>query len=177
MDMKYRSNLFEMLPQDAFIAELGCAEGYFSADILRWPNTKQLYMVDAWETLTNQTGDGTNPMSWHSKNYSDAMARVSFAKDRVKVLRGITWEQAKNVPDGSLDLLYLDACHAYSCVYKDLTTWLPKVKAGGIVAGHDYLNKSYGVFDAVRDFTNGKYKVETIPENKDEDAGFYFINK
>ena len=175
--MKYRSNLFEILPPEAVVAELGCAEGYFSADILRWPNTKKLYMVDAWATLHNQTGDGTNPPEWHDKNLKAARARVDFGIDRVEVLRGVTWEQAKNVPDASLDLLYLDACHAYSCVYKDLTTWLPKVKANGIVAGHDYLNKSYGVFDAVRDFTNGKYKVITIPENKDEDAGFYFINK
>lgn len=175
--IKYRSDLYKLLPDKAVVAELGCAEGFFSADILRWPNVEKLYMVDAWATLANQTGDGTNPTEWHEKNLRAARTRIDFAIDKAVILRGITWEQAVNVPDESLDMLYLDACHTFYCVFKDLQTWISKVKPGGIVAGHDYLNRSYGVFDAVKQFTDGKYTVNTIKENKDEDAGFYFVNK
>jgi len=40
--------------------------------------------------------------------------------------------------DGSLDLVYIDANHAYEHVIEDIRDWLPKVKPGGIIAGHDY---------------------------------------
>jgi hypothetical protein len=56
----------------------------------------------------------------------------------------------------------------------DLKAWLPKVKKGGIVAGHDYLNPDYGVNQAVKDFAGDKYTVHTIHENKMVDAGFWF---
>lgn len=177
MELKYRADLYKLLPNDSVIAEIGTAEGYFAADMLRWPVTKQLYVVDNWGYIPNQSGDGNNPNEWHFKNYSNAMMRMNFAIDKVKVLRGISWEMAVNVEDGSLDLLYIDCCHTKECVLNDLNAWMPKLKDGGICAGHDYLNKSYGVYQAVADYTNGKFKVNTIHENKDEDAGFYFVNK
>ena len=73
-------------------------------------------------------------------------------------------------------MVYLDACHTYDCVTKDLQAWFPKVKKGGVMAGHDYLNKAYGVYPAVWNFTSGgqMYEVFTLPEDKNEDAGFYF---
>lgn len=175
--IKYRADLYKLLPDDSVIAEIGCAEGFFSSDILRWENCKTLYMVDNWATIENQTGDGNNPQEWHNANYSKAMMRVNFAIEKVKVLRGISWEMAQNVKDNSLDLIYIDCCHTKECVLRDLNAWMPKLKTGGICAGHDYLNKAYGVYQAVSDFTNDKFKVMTITENKDEDAGFYFVNK
>lgn len=174
--IKYRADLYQLLPDKAVVAELGCAEGYFSADILRWPNVKRLYMVDLWGTIEKQFGDGSSPQNWHDKNYHDAMDRVLFASDRVTVLRGLTWDMAPKVGSNHLDMVYLDACHTYECVLKDLETWYHTVKPSGIIAGHDYLNRSYGVFDAVQQFAS-RYSVivNTIPENKNEDAGFYFI--
>ena len=176
--IKYRSELYKLLPENSQIAELGCAEGYFSADILKWPNTGRLYMVDLWSTIPNQFGDGSSPQGWHDKNYLDAMDRVLSASDRVTVLRGLTWDMAAKVPNESLDMVYLDACHTYDCVLADLRAWVGKVKPGGVIAGHDYLNRAYGVFDAVQTFASGySVTVNTIPENKDEDAGFYFMTK
>lgn len=172
--IKYRIDLHQLLPEKSVVAEIGVAEGYFSSDILRWPNVSKLYCVDNWATIPNQHGDGASEQVWHDKNYSAAMMRVNFAIEKVKVLRGISWDMAKNVEDESLDLLYLDACHSYSCVMNDLKAWAPKVKAGGWIAGHDYSNPAYGVFQAVKDFTDGKYSVQLIPENKSEDAGFVF---
>jgi hypothetical protein len=39
--------------------------------------------------------------------------------------------------------VYLDAGHTFPEVWADLEAWWPKVRAGGLVAGHDYL---FGVF-------------------------------
>jgi predicted O-methyltransferase YrrM len=38
---------------------------------------------------------------------------------------------------GELDLVFIDGAHDYDSVLADLKAWEPKVKAGGIFAGHD----------------------------------------
>ncbi len=131
-------------------------------------------MVDAWEQL-DVTGDGSNDNEWHSKNYNDAMERVSPYKDNVVVLRGMTTEMAKYIPDNSVGLVYLDAGHDYESVKNDLINYFPKLVEGGIMAGHDFGNPTYGVRQAVEDFTKDKYKVHNIVENGMlENLGFWF---
>lgn len=40
--------------------------------------------------------------------------------------------------DASLDFVYIDSVHDYAHVKETFERWWPKVKAGGIIAGHDY---------------------------------------
>lgn len=47
-------------------------------------------------------------------------------------------EASKNVPDESLDYIYVDARHDYCGAFEDMSAWWPKLKPGGILAGHDY---------------------------------------
>lgn len=172
--VKHRIDLVKLLKDlklPLIGAELGCAEGYFSNDLLE-QGLEKLYMVDAWQTLPVK-GDGGFPQDWHDSNFLAAMRRVEKHGSKAVVLRGMTTEMAKDVPDNSLGLLYLDAGHDYTSVKNDLIAWFPKLIHGGVCAGHDYLNTAYGVRQAVNDFT-GK-KVFVIEENKKEDAGFLFI--
>ena len=39
--------------------------------------------------------------------------------------------------DGILDFVFIDADHQYESIKQDIELWLPKVKKGGILAGHD----------------------------------------
>jgi hypothetical protein len=45
---------------------------------------------------------------------------------------------ADNFADGSLDFVYLDGNHSEPYITQDIEAWTPKVRKGGIVAGHDY---------------------------------------
>jgi hypothetical protein len=40
--------------------------------------------------------------------------------------------------DGFADAIYLDGDHRYGSVLADLAAWRGKVRAGGIIAGHDW---------------------------------------
>jgi predicted O-methyltransferase YrrM len=54
-------------------------------------------------------------------------------------------EVFKQFPDRTFDLVYIDAEHTYESVFRDIKQWLPKVKRGGWIAGHDYTHDvSYG---------------------------------
>ncbi len=44
---------------------------------------------------------------------------------------------SKEFEPGSLSFVFIDACHTYKAVRSDILAWLPKVKTGGILAGHD----------------------------------------
>jgi len=62
-----------------------------------------------------------------------------------------------SLPDQHLDWVYLDTDHSLETTRKELELLLPKMKAGGIIAGHDYIQGNwvggirYGVVEAVRE--------------------------
>lgn len=171
--IQFRNQLYSIIDLSLPAAEIGVAEGLFSRDILSW-GVSFLYMVDNWERIPGQFGDGDSDQEWHDKNYSDAVNRVSPWSDKVEILKGLSVDMAALIQDESLGFVYIDACHTYECVWADLECWTPKLVPGGIMAGHDYLNKSYGVYDAVRDFTKGQYEVNTIPDISKLHSGFWF---
>ena len=51
-------------------------------------------------------------------------------------------DAAPLIQDGSLDLVFIDGNHSYKYVTMDIQMWLPKVRKGGILCGHDYLQKN-----------------------------------
>ena len=66
-------------------------------------------------------------------------------------------EVSSNYEDSSIDFCYVDGSHEYEDVKKDIAAWLPKVKPGGTLAGHDFYGVNHqgygkgwvGVFQAV----------------------------
>lgn len=181
MEIKYRRELNKLLwhlELKGNTAEIGCAEGFFSADILQW-GIGHHFMVDNWGTIPHISGDGNNPQEWHDKNYTDAMNRVlpEFS-ERVTVLRGMSVEMTRYVPDNSVALVYVDCDHTYEGVKADIKAWYPKLITGGVMAFHDYENTAYGVKPAVNEFAEANgLEVHFIAEDKPEDAGAWFQKK
>jgi len=171
MEIKHRIQLNKLLPFNPVTVELGCAEGFFSFDILDQWKPSIHYMVDMWESHPEFPGDAGEPQTWHNKNYQDAMNRV-LGFTNVEVLRGPTVAMSQKVEDNSVDIVYVDACHSYECVKNDIQAWWPKLKNGGIMAFHDYENTDYGVKQGVTEFANSEgLKIYLIPENSPADAG------
>ena len=76
---------------------------------------------------------------------------------RYRVHRTLSAEAAERFDDGSLDFVYLDANHAYEAISTDVRRWYRKLRLGGILASHDFLDGTlpegeFGVASAVREF-------------------------
>jgi hypothetical protein len=55
----------------------------------------------------------------------------------VKIDIRYSMDAVRDVPDESLDFVYLDAHHSYPFIMSDLIFWSRKVRSGGIVSGDD----------------------------------------
>ena len=56
------------------------------------------------------------------------------------MIRCLSKNAVKLFKDESLDFVYIDANHAYDFVKEDLEMWWPKIKKGGYICGHDYID-------------------------------------
>ena len=80
----------------------------------------------------------------------DNTVRTSFKDPLVEYMVVPSMEAVKKIEDGSLDLVFIDADHRYEAVKEDIIAWLPKIRKGGIISGHDYDYPRYrGVTEAV----------------------------
>mmetsp|Transcript_13458 Transcript_13458/g.54393 ORF Transcript_13458/g.54393 Transcript_13458/m.54393 type:complete len:249 (-) Transcript_13458:1704-2450(-) len=119
-------------------AELGVKEGFFARDTLKsWPGATEYVLVDVWATLGNYA-DVAN-MGDREVHYESAIRETAPWKEKVRVCRNFTTVCVRNYPDNYFDYIYVDARHDRKGAALDLEEWWPKLKVGGIFAGHDYV--------------------------------------
>lgn len=71
----------------------------------------------------------------------------------IKTYRGHSHNLPEMFADEYFDVIFIDGDHSYEAVKKDIELWYPKVKPGGIIAGHDYTEEyGYGVVKAVKEY-------------------------
>lgn len=76
----------------------------------------------------------------------------------VNLIKSHSLEAVKKYDDESIDFCFIDGSHEYEDVKADILAYLPKVKRGGILSGHDYDKIWSGVIQAV-DEVLGKVEV------------------
>jgi hypothetical protein len=74
-------------------------------------------------------------------------------KKRITVIEKPSLQAAEQVKDASLDFVFIDADHSYEACLSDINAWLPKVRPGGLLCGHDFMQPDFpGVEQAVREY-------------------------
>jgi predicted O-methyltransferase YrrM len=99
-----------------------------------------MYLVDVWGQQANYKDVANVADSEQEAFYQQARKRMEPFKGKAIFLRNLTVDAATLIPDNSLDFIYVDARHDYCGVKQDLEAYWPKLKSGGILAGHDYLD-------------------------------------
>lgn len=139
--------------------EIGVQLGEYSSTILKYWRGKHLISVDPWlaDTAENYVDIANVPQQQHELRYQATCQKLAPYGARSSIWRMTSLEAAPKIADYSLDFVYVDARHDYPSVMEDLEAWYPKVRPGGIVAGHDYLDGlfaagEFGVKSAVDEF-------------------------
>lgn len=164
----------ETHPQVERMAELGVWAGESTAIFIALLAPSTLIAVDAWRSMS---GKHRKNNDWRDYESAELAFRQRMRMIRERHLEGIghdaplsiyppMWElevckadtvdAAARYADHTLDLVYIDAAHDYKSVRADILAWLPKLKRGGIMAGHDYdfstaQSRGYGVIRAVHE--------------------------
>lgn len=114
-------------------AEIGVYRGKYSWYLMNYCPGLKLYGIDAWKIY----GDYTDYTPEDIVDAKNEAYRLTKTHD-YHLIEGWSHEVADQIPDESLDFVYLDGNHAYEFAVRDIAVWSKKVRKGGIVAGHDF---------------------------------------
>ena len=136
--------------RSGLIVEVGAYRGRSSIAIASGlPDGSHFLVVDTFDdrgTVTEAERDSSTSLA-NMRQHETNLRRVG--------LRAGGYELADSVAASArwsdIDWLFLDASHDEASVRADLCAWLPKIRKGGVISGHDYDTSWPGVIAAVDD--------------------------
>lgn len=121
--------------------EIGTEAGKYARVLLDANPKLHLSCIDPWTVYDDGGGYKEVDQKQYDEYYRQAEERTKgFNCD---LLRAFSRTAVVMFPDESLDFVYIDGNHRLDYVVEDLVLWTPKVKPGGIVAGHDFLKLTH----------------------------------
>lgn len=153
-----REDLIARLPQNAVVAELGVNRGDFSQKIWNIAQPAKFHIVDCWPNERYHSG---------LRAVVEGKFTDQIKDGRVEINYGLSTAVVSDFPDAYFDWIYIDTDHSYEVTRDELEAYRTKMKPGGIIAGHDYIQGywrdmvRYGVIEAVYEFCV-KYNWEIL---------------
>lgn len=121
------------------------------------------YMYETYGENVNND-EKQNLLIKDAENIYGYVLNQAKKRNNVEIIKKTSLEAVKNFKNRSVDLVFIDALHTYKDVKDDILHWLPKIKAGGCLCGHDFSFKYLGVVLAVIE-TLGVDNVYTQQDN------------
>lgn len=152
-----REELITFLNPKGLGIEIGVQSGHYSEAILSRTEGLHLIVLDSWRHLENYPDLANSPTNDHLNLMNHTVERLLPYEGRFTLIRELSETAVQWFKDELFDYIYMDANHSESFVYLDLVRWWGKLKPGGIMSGHDYVNlkddiNDFGVKDAVDKF-------------------------
>lgn len=122
-------------------AWMGRSTAFLGQEIKASGKNIQLHVVDTWEgspekvhrrRLAKLQDEGKTLFDVFSHNMA-----ACGVDQVVTPVRSDSVSAAEFYLDRGLDFVFIDGEHTYKAVCADIDAWLPKVKPGGVLAGHD----------------------------------------
>jgi hypothetical protein len=155
-------------------AEIGVDKAGFSNHILNKTQIEKYFCIDTWQDdfgsdykpdYFNKDGNiRFNQAKENLKPYLLDFDNPHLDCNRVIMIKNTSIGAANTITDNTLDFCYIDGDHSLFGIYDDIHIWAPKVKIGGIIAGHDYKD---GPKSGIKDFFGNQldYKIKTVIDN------------
>jgi hypothetical protein len=156
-----RYEVLKNLPTGGTAVEVGVGYGDFSIHILNTLKPDLFIAIDTFEITVGNEPWGRQTLQEqqcsHHEYYNRQFAAL-LNQGRFIIKKGLSWKMLEQLPDHSIDYIYIDADHSYDSVSKETAVLKSKVKANTIVHFNDYTYFDqnallpYGVPRAVHEF-------------------------
>jgi len=156
--------IVESVPDGGHIVEVGAWKGASTSYLAVEAQHKKLRIdvVDTWSgSHEHKDIDDIRKNSLFGTFIDNLRPVINL----INPIRTDSVSASKMYADESLDAVFIDADHRYESVKADILAWMPKVKKGGILAGHDYVDSHNGVIKAVNE-TLSRFETIECPSNK-----------
>jgi hypothetical protein len=143
------------LPSGLDGVEVGCYEGDSTQIFINSGKFRRLFSVDPY--IDGISGENyPNPLADAKKKFK----AVTEGHHQVWHLETTSQEASKLLYGLQFDFVYLDGDHRYESVRSDIMHWMPLVKKGGYLCGHDYESSNHGgVIQAVNELLGPPERV------------------
>jgi len=152
------SEMVEKFPDGSHFVELGSWQGksavFMGVEIVNSNKDIKFDCIDNWLFEGEIYSRNSEYMKMKHNAFNMFLKNIEPLSKVINYHKMDSVEASKLYDDESLEFVYVDASHYYENVKNDLTYWYPKVKSGGVIAGHDY--QYAGVKLAVDEFFTGK---------------------
>lgn len=138
-DASFYSWLVRQVPDTATIVEVGTWKGR-SLCCLLVEAANSGKEIDIVGVDTFKGSENEPPMRAEAQLcdvYADCLSNAGSVGYPFRLIRSESVAAAEQFADKSLDAVFIDGNHSEVSVWSDLCAWIPKVKAGGVIAGHD----------------------------------------
>jgi predicted O-methyltransferase YrrM len=134
---KLYADIVKFFPSDSKFVEIGSWKGkstaFMAVEIANSRKKIDFYCIDTFEGSVEHKDNPELPFL-----YDIFKNNMKPLEGYYKDMKMTSMEAVKNFEDESLDFVFIDGSHEYKDIKDDIIHWLPKVKKGGILAGHDY---------------------------------------
>ena len=143
-DFIFLRKMLEKFSGPAHFVEIGSYKGrsssYMAVEIVNSGKSITFDCVDTWKgSEEHQQGQSFEDLDVvNNQLYEVFIQNMKPVEGYYTAKRMSSVEAAETYSDNSLDFVFIDAAHDYDSVKQDIISWLPKVKKGGIISGHDY---------------------------------------
>ena len=131
--------IVENTPKGGEIVEVGCWQGRSTCALisLLQKNMPKKILVHCVDTFNGSKEHEGEPALANLQNlFTFNLKATRYPYYEIWPFESVS--VAKAFQFGSLDGIFIDGAHDFHSVCDDLAAWLPKVKEGGIIAGHDF---------------------------------------
>ena len=138
--------------EDLHVAELGVWKSQTLKRVMKVQGKmiSQYWAVDFWKFTNHWNYRHITQEVWDARYFY--ACKLMFWFPQLHVVRMSSVEASKIFPKHHFDLVFIDADHTYEHVMADIEAWLPLVKSGGLLTGHDYGGRKVGVKQAVDEY-------------------------
>ena len=145
---RFYSSLVEQAKDGYHFVEVGTWKGksacYMAVEIINSKKKIRFDCVDTWMGNGRSLTDIVHEPLLRVPDglYNHFLENIKDVQHVINPIRKPSLEAANLYADNTLNCVFIDAAHDYKNVFSDVKAWLPKIKSGGILAGHDFKLKS-----------------------------------